>query len=248
MATLDGKKVLVITTNYGVEQDEIVVPTEQLRERGASVTVAAKETGTIQTLVGDKDPGQTLEPDTTIAGVDAKDFDALVIPGGTINADTLRQESRAATLVQAFAEASKPVAAICHGPWTLVEAGVLSGKTVTSFRRCRPTCATPEPSGSTRRSRSTAASSPPAPRTTCRRSSTRSRAPSPPEHCAAGRLAARRPRQPSATGRAVRSTAGPRVSTPSDSGSHRTPPRPRIARNAPGATSWSIQAQGFAAR
>jgi protease I len=133
MATLDGKKVLVITTNYGVEQDEIVVPTEQLRERGASVTVAAKEAGTIQTLVGDKDPGQTLEPDTTIAGVDAKDFDALVIPGGTINADTLRQESRAATLVQAFAEASKPVAAICHGPWTLVEAGVLSGKTVTSF-------------------------------------------------------------------------------------------------------------------
>jgi protease I len=133
MATLDGKKVLVITTNYGVEQDEIVVPTEQLRERGASVTVAAKEAGTIQTLVGDKDPGQTLEPDTTIAGVDAKDFDALVIPGGTINADTLRQESRAATLVQAFAEASKPVAAICHGPWTIVEAGVLSGKTVTSF-------------------------------------------------------------------------------------------------------------------
>ncbi|MBT1664341.1 type 1 glutamine amidotransferase domain-containing protein [Curtobacterium flaccumfaciens] len=133
MATLDGKKILVITTNYGVEQDEIVVPTEQLRERGASVTVAAKETGTIQTLVGDKDPGRTLEPDTTIAGVDAKDFDALVIPGGTINADTLRQESRAATLVQAFAEASKPVAAICHGPWTLVEAGVLSGKTVTSF-------------------------------------------------------------------------------------------------------------------
>lgn len=133
MATLDGKKILVITTNYGVEQDEIVVPTEQLRERGASVTVAARETGTIQTLVGDKDPGQTLEPDTTIAGVDAKDFDALVIPGGTINADTLRQESRAATLVQAFAEASKPVAAICHGPWTLVEAGVLSGKIVTSF-------------------------------------------------------------------------------------------------------------------
>ncbi|MBO9040692.1 type 1 glutamine amidotransferase [Curtobacterium flaccumfaciens] len=133
MATLDGKKVLVITTNYGVEQDEIVVPTEQLRERGASVTVAAKETGTIQTLVGDKDPGQTLEPDTTLAGVDANDFDALVIPGGTINADTLRQESRAASLVQAFAEASKPVAAICHGPWTLVEAGVLSGKTVTSF-------------------------------------------------------------------------------------------------------------------
>jgi protease I len=114
MATLDGKKVLVIATNYGVEQDEIVVPVDQLRERGATVTVAAQESGPIATLVGDKDPGKSLDPDT-------------------INADTLRQDNSAVSLVTAFVEANKPVAAICHGPWTLIEAGVLRGKTITSF-------------------------------------------------------------------------------------------------------------------
>jgi len=133
MAALDGKKILVIATNYGVEQDEIVVPVDQLRARGATVTVAAQETGSIQTLVGDKDPGKTLEPDTTIAGVNAGSFDALVVPGGTINADTLRTDQQAVALVSAFVEAGTPVAAICHGPWTLIEAGVVSGKTITSF-------------------------------------------------------------------------------------------------------------------
>lgn len=133
MATLDGKKVLVIATNYGVEQDEIVVPVDQLRERGATVTVAAQESGPIATLVGDKDPGKSLDPDTTIAGVNVTGYDALVVPGGTINADTLRQDNSAVSLVTAFVGANKPVAAICHGPWTLIEAGVLRGKTITSF-------------------------------------------------------------------------------------------------------------------
>lgn len=133
MAALDGTNVLVITTNYGVEQDEIIVPTEELRERGASVTIAAKETDTVQTLVGDKDPGKSLDPDTTFGTVSAGDFDALVVPGGTINADTIRQESAAIDLVKAFVAAGKPVAAICHGPWTLVEAGVLTGRTITSY-------------------------------------------------------------------------------------------------------------------
>jgi protease I len=133
MAALDGKNVLVISTNYGVEQDEIVVPVDQLRERGATVTVAAQETGQIQTLVGDKDPGKTLDPDTTIGGVNVGGFDALVVPGGTINADTIRTDRQAVSLVEAFVGAGKPVAAICHGPWTLVEAGVLEGKTITSY-------------------------------------------------------------------------------------------------------------------
>ncbi|GAA3341850.1 type 1 glutamine amidotransferase domain-containing protein [Curtobacterium pusillum] len=133
MAALDGKNVLVIATNYGVEQDEIVVPTEQLRERGASVTVAAQDTDPIQTLVGDKDPGKTLDPDTTIATASAGEFDALVVPGGTINADNLRTDQQAVALVKAFADVGKPVAAICHGPWALVEAGVLTGKTITSY-------------------------------------------------------------------------------------------------------------------
>ncbi|WP_248704092.1 type 1 glutamine amidotransferase domain-containing protein [Curtobacterium sp. MWU13-2055] len=133
MATLDGKKVLVIATNYGVEQDEIVVPVDQLRERGATVTVAAQDSGSIATLVGDKDPGKSLDPDTTIAGVNVTGYDALVVPGGTINADTLRQDNSAVSLVTAFVEANEPVAAICHGPWTLIEAGVLRGRTITSF-------------------------------------------------------------------------------------------------------------------
>lgn len=133
MATLGGKNVLVIATNYGVEQDEIVVPLEQLRERGATVTVAGQDDADIATLVGDKDPGKTVSVDTTIAGVNADGYDALVVPGGTINADTLRQDTDAVALVTAFAQAGKPVAAICHGPWTLIEAGVLSGKTITSF-------------------------------------------------------------------------------------------------------------------
>jgi protease I len=133
MATLDGKKILVIATNYGVEQDEIVVPTEQLRERGATVTIAGQESGSIATLVGDKDPGKSVDVDTTFDTVSAGDFDALVVPGGTINADTIRQDATAVSLVKAFADAGKPVAAICHGPWTLIEAGVLSGRTITSF-------------------------------------------------------------------------------------------------------------------
>lgn len=133
MAALDGKKILVIATNYGVEQDEIVVPTDQLRDRGATVTVAGQESGSIATLVGDKDPGTSVDVDTTYDGVSAADFDALVVPGGTINADTIRQDGTAVSLVKTFVEAGKPVAAICHGPWTLIEAGVLPGKTITSF-------------------------------------------------------------------------------------------------------------------
>jgi protease I len=130
---LEGQKILVIATNYGVEQDEIVVPTQQLAEKGATVTIAAKDTSPIQTLVGDKDPGRSVDVDIALDEADESDYDALVIPGGTINADNLRQEPGAIALVTAFADAGKPIAAICHGPWTLIESGVLPGRTVTSF-------------------------------------------------------------------------------------------------------------------
>jgi protease I len=126
-------RILVIATNYGVEQDEIVVPIDQLRDRGHDITVAAQQQEDIVTLVGDKDPGETVSPDTTIDAVTASDFDALVVPGGTINADTLRTDSAAVDLVTAFVAAERPVAAICHGPWLLVESGVLEGRTITSF-------------------------------------------------------------------------------------------------------------------
>ncbi|WIB67652.1 type 1 glutamine amidotransferase domain-containing protein [Curtobacterium sp. MCBD17_035] len=130
---LNGTKILVIATNYGVEQDEIVVPVEQLREKGVVVTIAAKEQSPIQTLVGDKDPGQQVDVDLALDEADESDYDAILIPGGTINADTLRREPGAIALVTAFADAGKPIAAICHGPWLLVEAGILPGRTITSF-------------------------------------------------------------------------------------------------------------------
>jgi protease I len=134
---LTGRRVLAIVTNYGVEQDELVVPTEALRAAGATVVVAAQSSGPVETLVGDKDPGQSVRPDTTIEEASAADYDLLLVPGGTINADTLRQDDAAVALVKAFASAGAPVAAICHGPWLLVEAALLTGKELTSFPSLR---------------------------------------------------------------------------------------------------------------
>lgn len=130
---LTGRRVLAIVTNYGVEQDELVVPTRALRDAGATVVVAAQSTEPIVTLVGDKDPGESVRPDTTIGEADASGFDLLLIPGGTINADTVRQDADAVSLVTAFATSGRPVAAICHGPWLLVEADLVKGKELTSF-------------------------------------------------------------------------------------------------------------------
>ena len=95
MSDINGKKILAIVTNYGIEQDELIVPVDKLRAAGAQVTVAATDRDTIQTLVGDKDPGKTVDPDLTLADAKAADYDALVVPGGTINADTLRTEDDA---------------------------------------------------------------------------------------------------------------------------------------------------------
>ncbi|AZM51321.1 protease [Streptomyces sp. WAC 01529] len=131
--TLNGRRVLTVVTNYGVEQDELVVPVQHLRSRGAHVDVAAVSAEEIRTLVGDKDPGKTVEPDLTLAEADTSSYDLLLVPGGTVNADTLRLEESAVAAVRSFAESGRKVAAICHGPWLLVEAGVLEGKTLTSY-------------------------------------------------------------------------------------------------------------------
>ena len=130
---LNGRKVLAIATNYGVEQDELDVPVQHLRSRGAVVTVAAAEPGVIQTLVNDKDTGKSIEADTTLDAVDADEFDLLLVPGGAINADKMRLNGDAVAIVRAFADAGKPIAAICHAPWTLIEADVVAGRTMTSF-------------------------------------------------------------------------------------------------------------------
>ncbi|KAA1424690.1 type 1 glutamine amidotransferase [Mumia zhuanghuii] len=132
-ADLSGRRVLAIVTNYGVEQDELVVPVEHLRERGADVTVAAVEDGPVETLVGDKDPGKSIRPTTTVGQVDASDYDLLIIPGGTINADQLRLDEAAVGIVSTFEAEGRPIAAICHGPWALVEAGIVDGRRLTSY-------------------------------------------------------------------------------------------------------------------
>ncbi|WP_369218105.1 DJ-1/PfpI/YhbO family deglycase/protease [Streptomyces flavofungini] len=131
--TLNGRRVLAVVTNYGIEQDELLVPVEHLRERGAHVDVAAVSDEEIRTLVGDKDPGKTVRPDLKISDADVDSYDLLLVPGGTINADSLRLDRDAVEAVRTFAGAGGKVAAICHGPWLLVEADVLDGKTLTSY-------------------------------------------------------------------------------------------------------------------
>ncbi|WP_327267698.1 type 1 glutamine amidotransferase [Streptomyces sp. NBC_01218] len=135
--SLAGRRVLAIVTNYGVEQDELVVPVGQLRESGAEVHVAAVSPDEIRTLVGDKDPGETVRPDLTLADVDPTSYDLLLIPGGTLNADTLRLQDEALEIVRSFTRGRRPIAAICHGPWVLVEAGVVESRTLTSYASLR---------------------------------------------------------------------------------------------------------------
>ncbi|WP_024803568.1 type 1 glutamine amidotransferase domain-containing protein [Nocardia sp. BMG51109] len=136
-AQLEGARVLVVTSNAGVEHDELLVPRDRLRERGASVRHAAMKGEAVRTYRHDLDPDETVQPDVTLDAVAADEVDALVVPGGTVNADTLRTDDRARELVRALSSAGKPIAAICHGPWLLVDAGVLPGKTLTSYPSLR---------------------------------------------------------------------------------------------------------------
>ncbi|MEU7296823.1 type 1 glutamine amidotransferase domain-containing protein [Streptomyces exfoliatus] len=134
---LDGRNVLVLTTNYGTEQVELEKPIAVLREAGARVTVAAQKDEPVRTLVSDRRPGSDVAPDTTLAAATADGFDAVVVPGGTLNADRLRTDDEALRLVSAFAEAGKPVAAVCHGPWLLVDSGLARDRELTSYPSLR---------------------------------------------------------------------------------------------------------------
>ncbi|RMI31264.1 type 1 glutamine amidotransferase domain-containing protein [Nocardia stercoris] len=136
-AQIEGARVLIITSNTGVEHDELTVPRDRLRELGAVVTHAAIENEPVHTFRHDLQPDETVEPDGTIAAVDPADPDLLVVPGGTVNADQLRVHEPARELVRALSAAGTPVAAICHGPWLLVDAEVLPGTTVTSYPSLR---------------------------------------------------------------------------------------------------------------
>ncbi|AXK46576.1 type 1 glutamine amidotransferase domain-containing protein [Brachybacterium saurashtrense] len=129
---LEGRTILILTSNFGTETDEIRHPLDALREAGAEVIVAAPEEGTVLTLERDRERGADVPVDTTLDTVDPAGVDALVLPGGTLNADTLRTDETAQRLVRAVAAAGRPVAAICHAPWLLVETGLAEGSVLTS--------------------------------------------------------------------------------------------------------------------
>ena len=135
MADLKAKRVLIVATD-GFEESELFGPRELLIAQGAEVLLASPTRDPIQATVHD-DPGKTIRPDLTIANARAEDYDALILPGGVRNPDTLRTDGAAIALIQAFMAAGKPVGAICHGPWLLVEADVVRGRTVTSWPSIR---------------------------------------------------------------------------------------------------------------
>ena len=135
MPAIADAKVLIVATDR-FEESELFGPREILIERGASVTLASPEIEEIMGTVHDE-PGRRIKPDTTIGDVRAADFDALLLPGGVSNPDQLRANEDAVGLVREFANSGKPVAAICHGPWLLVEADVLRGRKATSWPSIR---------------------------------------------------------------------------------------------------------------
>jgi protease I len=128
---LSGKRVAYIATN-GVESSELSSPWQAAKDAGATTELISSQPGQIQGVQhGEK--SQTFTVDRTFDQVSPNDYDALVIPGGVANPDKLRTDRRAVDFVRAFFDAGKPVAAICHGPWMLVEADVVDGRTVTSW-------------------------------------------------------------------------------------------------------------------
>ena len=128
---LKGKKIAILATD-GFEQAELIDPRKALNNAGATTVVIAPKNGEIKGW-NKKDWGQAVKVDQVLTDANPNSYDALVLPGGVMNPDSLRMDPAAVNFVRQFVSTGKPVAAICHGPWTLVEAGALKGKTVTSW-------------------------------------------------------------------------------------------------------------------
>lgn len=128
---LKGKRIAIVATD-GFEQSELLEPRKALEAEGAKVEVIALKRGEIQGMVH-HDKGQKVAVDRTIDEVKSDDYAALVLPGGVANPDALRTNEKVVSFVRKFFDTQKPVAAICHGPWTLIEAKVVKGRTVTSW-------------------------------------------------------------------------------------------------------------------
>jgi len=130
---LQGKKIAILLAPVGTEQVEFEEPKKAVEEAGGTVEVVGLQTGDAQTMNSDVNPGETFTVEKTFSEVSAEDYDGLVVPGGTVGADNLRGDADAVSFIHAFFEQAKPVGVICHGPWTLVEADVVNGRTLTSF-------------------------------------------------------------------------------------------------------------------
>ena len=128
---LKNKKVAVLVTD-GFEESEFVQPVEALKKAGAAVELIALKSGTVKAWAN-KNWGEEYQVDKTVADANSHDYDGLLLPGGVMNPDKLRMDKDAVTFVGGFFDDEKPIAAICHGPWTLIETGELKGRTLTSY-------------------------------------------------------------------------------------------------------------------
>jgi protease I len=130
--SLNGKRVAILVANEGIEQVEMTEPRKALEEAGATVELLAPEATEAQAF-NHLDKADTFPVDRAVGSASVEDYDALMLPGGVANPDNLRMHAEAVAFARGFFDAGKPVAAICHAPWTLIEADVVRGRTITSW-------------------------------------------------------------------------------------------------------------------
>ncbi len=134
---LQGKKIAILLAPVGTEQVEFEESKKAVESEGATVDVVGLQTGDAQTMNSDVNPGDTFTVEKTFSEVSADEYDGLIVPGGTVGSDKLRGSDEAVSFVHSFFDQAKPVGVICHGPWTLVEADVVKGRTLTSYPTLR---------------------------------------------------------------------------------------------------------------
>jgi protease I len=130
---IQGKKIAILLAPVGSEQVEFEEPKKAVEDAGAMVDVVGLQSGEAQTMNSDVNPGDTFTVEKTFSDVSADEYDGLIVPGGTVGADKLRGSDEAVSFVHSFFDQAKPVGVICHGPWMLVEADVVKGRTLTSY-------------------------------------------------------------------------------------------------------------------
>lgn len=136
MDALHGRRIGFLVANEGIEQVELTEPWKAVTEAGGNPVLIAPDAGKVQAM-NHLEMADTFPVDEMTRAANPEDYDALVLPGGVANPDALRQDASALEIVKAVFEADKPVAAICHAPWTLIEAGVVDGRTLTSYPSLR---------------------------------------------------------------------------------------------------------------